>query len=57
MEYVKSLEDFVNNLDMERIVIEVVKLGMFEEEKENVKKEVRKVIYENVYKILLIEVC
>lgn len=57
MEYVKSLEEFVNNLDMERIVIEVVKLGMFEEEKENVKKEVRKVIYENVYKILLIEVC
>lgn len=57
MEYVKSLEEFVNNLDMERIVIEVVKLGMFEEEKGNVKKEVRKVIYENVYKILLIEVC
>lgn len=57
MEYVKSLEEFVNNLDMERIVIEVVKLGMFEEEKENVKKEVRKVIYENVYKIFLIEVC
>lgn len=57
MEYVKSLEEFVNNLDMERIVIEVVKLDMFEEEKENVKKEVRKVIYENVYKILLIEVC
>lgn len=57
MEYVKSLEEFVNNLDMERIVIEVVKLGMFEEEKENVKKEVRKVIYENVYIILLIEVC
>lgn len=57
MEYVKSLEEFVNNLDMERIVIEVVKLGMFEEEKENVKREVRKVIYENVYKILLIEVC
>lgn len=57
MEYVKSLEEFVNNLDMERIVIEVVKLGMFEEEKENVKKEVRKLIYENVYKILLIEVC
>lgn len=57
MEYVKSLEEFVNNLDMERIVIEVVKIGMFEEEKENVKKEVRKVIYENVYKILLIEVC
>lgn len=57
MEYVKSLEEYVNNLDMERIVIEVVKLGMFEEEKENVKREVRKVIYENVYKILLIEVC
>lgn len=57
MEYVKSLEEFVNNLEMERIVIEVVKLGMFEEEKENVKKEVRKVIYENVYIILLIEVC
>lgn len=57
MEYVKSLEEFVNNLDMERIVIEVVKLGMFEEEKENVKREVRKVIYENVYIILLIEVC
>lgn len=57
MEYVKSLEEFVNNLDMEKIVIEVVKLGMFEEEKENVKKEVRKVIYENVYIILLIEVC
>lgn len=57
MEYVKSLEEFVNNLDMERIVIEVVKLGMFEEEKENVKKEVRKVINENVYIILLIEVC
>lgn len=57
MEYVKSLEEFVNNLDMERIVIEVVKLGMFEEEKGNVKKEVRKVIYENVYIILLIEVC
>lgn len=57
MEYVKSLEEFVNNFDMERIVIEVVKLGMFEEEKENVKKEVRKVIYENVYIILLIEVC
>lgn len=57
MEYVKSLEEFVNNLDIERIVIEVVKLGMFEEEKENVKREVRKVIYENVYKILLIEVC
>lgn len=57
MEYVKSLEEFVNNLDIERIVIEVVKLGMFEEEKENVKKEVRKVIYENVYIILLIEVC
>lgn len=57
MEYVKSLEEFVNNLDMERIVIEVVKLDMFEEEKENVKKEVRKVIYENVYIILLIEVC
>lgn len=57
MEYVKSLEEFVNNLEMERIVIEVVKLGMFEEEKENVKREVRKVIYENVYKILLIEVC
>lgn len=57
MEYVKSLEEFVNNLDMERIVIEVVKFGMFEEEKENVKKEVRKVIYENVYIILLIEVC
>lgn len=57
MEYVKSLEEFVNNLEMERIVIEVVKLGMFEEEKENVKREVRKVIYENVYIILLIEVC
>lgn len=57
MEYVKSLEEFVNNLEMERIVIEVVKLGMFEEEKENVKKEVRKVINENVYIILLIEVC
>lgn len=57
MEYVKSLEEFFNNLEMERIVIEVVKLGMFEEEKENVKKEVRKVIYENVYIILLIEVC
>lgn len=57
MEYVKSLEEFVNNLDMERIVIEVVKLDMFEEEKENVKKELRKVIYENVYIILLIEVC
>lgn len=55
VEYVKSLEELVNNPDTERIVTEAAKPDMSEEEKENAKKEARKVIYENVHKTLLTE--
>jgi DUF917 family protein/N-methylhydantoinase A/oxoprolinase/acetone carboxylase beta subunit len=55
VEYIKSLDDVVDKSDMERKISAALKIDMTEEEKESIRKDVMKVVYEEAHKKLLDE--